>query len=97
MAHLQRLAGGQDSALLVAQAYTPLRQAPLRVGLLPAIGPACIGRFLGGFRDQPPGVERAVSEGSVAMLAKRLDSADLDVAVTNAAGGFGDQFRTEKR
>ncbi len=76
--HLRRLAGEQDNALIVAQNYKLLKQAPLRVGILPTIGPARIGRFLGVFRDQHPGVELAVSEGSVATLAKRLASADLD-------------------
>lgn len=94
--HLQRLAGEQDNALLVAQNYKLLKQAPLRVGILPTIGPARIGRFLAVFRDQHPGVELAVSEGSVETLAKRLSSADLDVAVANAAGGFGDEFRAEQ-
>lgn len=93
--HLQRLAGEQDNALTVAQNYKLLKQAPLRVGILPTIGPARIGRYLGVFRDKHPGVELAVSEGSVANLAKRLGSADLDIAVTNAAGGVGAEFRTE--
>ena len=93
--HLQRLAGEQDNALIVAKNYKLLKQAPLRVGILPTIGPARIGRFLGVFRDNHPGVELAVSEGSAEALAKRLASADLDIAVANAIGGFGDEFRAE--
>ena len=93
--HLQRLAGEQDNALIVAKNYKLLKQAPLRVGILPTIGPARIGRFLGVFRDNHPGVELAVSEGSAETLARRLVSADLDIAVANAIGGFGDEFRAE--
>jgi DNA-binding transcriptional LysR family regulator len=93
--HLQRLAGEQDAALTVAKNYKLLKQAPLRVGILPTIGPGRIGRFLGGFRDSHPGVELAVSEGSAETLAKQLAGADLDVAVANAIGGFGDEFRAE--
>lgn len=93
--HLQRLAGEQDAALTVAKNYKLLKQAPLRVGVMPTIGPGRIGRFLGVFRENHPGVELAVSEGSVETLAKQLASAELDVAVANAVGGFGDEFRAE--
>jgi len=79
--HLQRLAGEQDAALTVAKNFKLLRQAPLRVGILPTIGPARIGRFLAVFRDSHPGVEFAVSEGSTDVLAKQLERAELDVVV----------------
>jgi DNA-binding transcriptional LysR family regulator len=93
--HLQRLAGEQDAALAVAKNFKLLRQAPLRVGILPTIGPARIGRFLGRFRDDHPGVELAVSEGGGEALARQLERAELDVAVGNAVAGFGDPFRSE--
>jgi len=94
--HLQRLAGEQDAALTVAKNFKLLKQAPLRVGILPTIGPARIGRFLGVFRDDNPGVELAVSEGSTNTLAKQLERAELDVALANGIGGFGDPFRAEQ-
>jgi DNA-binding transcriptional LysR family regulator len=93
--HLQRLAGEQDAALAVAKNFKLLRQAPLRVGILPTIGPARIGRFLGGFRADHPGVELAVSEGGSDTLARQLERAELDVAVANGIAGFGDAFRSE--
>lgn len=93
--HLLRLAGEQDAALMVAKNFRLLRQAPLRVGVLPTIGPARIGRFLGVFRDANPGVELAVSEGGTDALARQLEQAELDVALTNGIAGFGDSFRAQ--
>lgn len=92
--HLQRLAAEQDAALTVARNFKLLKQAPLRVGILPTIGPARIGRLLGRFRHAHPGIELAVSEGPAQTLARRLAAAELDLAVANGAGGdFGDAFR----
>jgi len=93
--HLQRLAGEQDAVITVAKNYRLLKQTPLRVGILPTIGPARIGLFLRTFRDRNPGIELAVSEGSTETLAKRLEAAELDLAIANAAD-FGDEFRSEK-
>jgi len=94
--HLQRLSVEQDAALTVAKNFKLLRQAPLRVGILPTIGPARIGRFLALFRNGNPGVELAVSEGSSDTLARQLERAELDVALANALAGFGDAFRSER-
>ncbi len=93
--HLQRLTGEQEAALAVAQNFKLLKQAPLRVGILPTIGPVRVGRFLGTFRDRHPGVELAVSEGSSEELARKLERAELDVAIANAVGGFGEPFRAQ--
>jgi DNA-binding transcriptional LysR family regulator len=93
--HLKRLAGEQEAALAVARNFKLLRQAPLRVGILPTIGPARIGRFLALFRHRHPGVELAVSEGSGEALARQLERAELDLAVANDTGSFGDPFRRE--
>ena len=91
--HLQRLASEQDAALTVAKNFKLLKQTPLRVGILPTIGPARIGRFLSVFRDTYPGIEFAVSEGTTDKLSKALERAELDVAVANGIAGFGDPFR----
>lgn len=93
--HLQRLTGEQDAALTVARNFKLLRQAPLRVGILPTIGPARIARFLAAFRDRHPGVEVAVSEAGAEALARQLELAQLDLAVASDGAGFGDAFRSE--
>ena len=93
--HLERLAGEQEAALTVAKNFRLLRQTPLRVGILPTIGPARIGGFLREFRDANPGVETAISEGSAESLSRRLEAAELDLAIANPAAGFGDGFRSE--
>jgi len=92
--HFERLVGEQDAALTVAKNFRLLRQAPLRLGVLPTIGPARIGRFLSVFREGNPGVEVAVSEGSSETLRRRLEGAELDVAIANPAAGFDDAFRS---
>lgn len=93
--HLERLAGEQDAALTVARNFRLLRQAPLRVGILPTIGPARMARALKGFRDGHPGIELAVSEGSAESLARQLEAAELDVALVSDGAGLGDVFRSE--
>jgi DNA-binding transcriptional LysR family regulator len=93
--HLKRLASEQDAALTVAKNFSLLRQAPLRLGILPTIGPARVGRFLGEFRNRHPGVELAVSEGSSEALARQLERAELDIAIANSAAGFGEGYRTQ--
>lgn len=92
---LLRLAGEQDAALALAKNFKLLKQAPLRVGILPTIGPLRIGRFLGLFRDRHPGVEVAVSEGAIDVLAHQLERAELDIALANGMTVFGDPFRAE--
>lgn len=93
--HLERLAGEQEAALTVAKNFRLMRHTPLRVGVLPTIGPARIGGFLREFRDANPGVETAISEGLAESLARRLEAAELDLAIANPAAGFGDSFRSE--
>ncbi len=92
---LQRLAGEQDAALTLAKNFKLLKQTPLRVGILPTIGPLRIGRFFGLFRDRHPGVEVAVSEGAIDALAHQLERAEIDVALANGMAVFGDAFRGE--
>lgn len=94
--HLQRLAGEQDAAITVARNFRLLKQAPLRLGVLPTIGPARIGRYLRHFRDQHPGIEVAVSEAGVDRLAHQLEAAQLDIAIANGSVGFGAAFRSQR-
>lgn len=93
--YLQRLAGEQDAVLTVARNFRLLAQAPLRIGILPTIGPMRIGRFLRAFRDAHAGVELAVSEGSVDRLTAQLEGAEIDVAIVNLSGRLDDRFRHE--
>ncbi|WP_418317249.1 LysR family transcriptional regulator [Piscinibacter sakaiensis] len=93
--YLQRLAGEQDAVLTVARNYKLLAQAPLRIGILPTIGPLRIGRFLRVFRDEHPGIELAVSEGSVGQLTEQLEQAAIDVAIANLTGRIDDRFRQQ--
>lgn len=91
--YLQRLAGEQDAVLTVAMNYKLLTQAPLRIGILPTIGPVRIGRFLRSFRDAHTGVELAISEGSADDLTQQIERAEIDVAIANVVGRMDDRFR----
>jgi DNA-binding transcriptional LysR family regulator len=92
--HFVRLLEEQNAALTAARDFRLLRQSPLRVGVLPTIGPARVGSFLTVFRDGNPGVEVAISEGAAETLARQLQSAELDMALGNPAGGFDDSLRS---
>lgn len=91
--HLQRLAAEQQAALAAAQNFRLLRQAPLRIGVLPSIGPAGLGAFLKNFIARHPSLELALSEGRSDHLARQLEAAEIDIALANPAVGFGDTFR----
>jgi DNA-binding transcriptional LysR family regulator len=93
--HLQRLAAEQQAALAAAQNFRLLRQAPLRIGVLPSIGPAGLGAFLKNFIARHPSLELALSEGPSDRLARQLEAAEIDLALANPAVGFGDTFRGE--
>jgi DNA-binding transcriptional LysR family regulator len=93
--HLQRLAAEQEAALAAAQNFRLLRQAPLRIGVLPSIGPAGVGAFLKTFSARHPSLELAISEGTTERLARQLEAAEIDLALGNPAVGFGDTFRSQ--
>lgn len=93
--HLQRLAAEQQAALAAAQNFRLLRQAPLRIGVLPSIGPAGLGAFLKNFSARHPTLELAISEGTSERLTRQLEAAEIDLALGNPAVGFGDGFRSQ--
>src|SRR6185503_2099549 len=71
--HLEKLAGEKDAAMEVARNFRLLRATPLRIGVMPTIGPARVAGYLALFRRDHPGIDVAVSEAPLAQLLHRLE------------------------
>lgn len=93
--HLQQVLERSDAAEEVARNFRQLRQAPLRVGVIPTIGPARLSGFFASFRNQFPGVELSVHEDQFDRLAGQLERDEIDYAITSAPAGLPDSLRGE--
>src|SRR5215470_19130849 len=69
-----------------ANRFLSNREKPLRVGIMPSVGPLYLAPFLARFGALHPGIELAFAEGEAARLEELLLGGDLDVAV---AAGLG--------
>ncbi len=93
--HLEQVVGETQRVEDVARKFKLLKQAPLRVGTLPTIGPAQLARFFESFRNEHRGIEVTVHEAPLAELLRTLEAGDLDLALVSAPQGTGDVFRSE--
>jgi DNA-binding transcriptional LysR family regulator len=93
--HLEQVLGETHRAEAVVRNFHLLRQAPLRVGSMPTIGPVRLAQFFAHFRALHPGVELSVHESHVGGLLKELEANELDLAVVSSPGTVGDVFRSE--
>jgi DNA-binding transcriptional LysR family regulator len=93
--NLARILEQTEVAETVAESFRLLKQEPIRVGILSTIGPGRLSRFLADFGQECPGVEVAVSEGSLDQLAAKLDADELDLAILNGLDRFRDGYRLE--
>jgi DNA-binding transcriptional LysR family regulator len=91
---LQQLQDQAESAQSVAASFRLLHKAPLRIGVLPTIGPLRLSRFLAAFQADYPGIEVTVEESALAGLCQRLADGKLDIAVLSSPASLGDDFRT---
>ena len=94
--HLEKLSYEKDAAIEVARNFRLLRATPLRIGVMPTIGPARVSRCLALFRASHPGIEVAVSEAPLDGLLHRLEENELDLALACAPRGLPDAFRSER-
>jgi DNA-binding transcriptional LysR family regulator len=94
--HLEQVLGERDAALQVARDFRLLRSTPLRIGVIPTIGPVRLAGFFEQYRGKNPGVELAVREAPLETLLGELERSELDLAIVNAPGGLGDTFRSER-
>jgi DNA-binding transcriptional LysR family regulator len=93
--HLEHALGETQRAAAVVRNFHLLRQAPLRIGAMPSIGPLRLARFFAHFRSLHPGVELTVHEQELSGLLKELEANELDIAIVAPPGGVTDVFRTE--
>ena len=93
--HLEKLFNEKDAAMEVARNFRLLRATPLRIGVMPTIGPARVSRCLALFRATHPGIEVAVSEAPLEGLLHRLEDNELDLALASAPRGLPDAVRSE--
>jgi DNA-binding transcriptional LysR family regulator len=93
--HLEKLLTEKDAAMEVARNFRLLRTTPLRIGVMPVIGPARVSRRLAQFRAMHPGIEIAVSEAPLERLLRQLEANELDLALASAPQGLPDTFRSE--
>jgi DNA-binding transcriptional LysR family regulator len=73
-----------DSAKTTARRFVKTEVKPLRLGIMPSVGPLYLAPFLARFGTRHPGIELALVEGEAARLEELLLGGSLDVAV--AAG-----------
>lgn len=92
--HFDQALGETRRAADVARNFRLLKQAPLRVGTMPTIGPALLCAFFASFRDRCPGVELTVEEAPLPALLRGLEAGELEAAVVSAPQPLGAAFRT---
>jgi DNA-binding transcriptional LysR family regulator len=94
--HLAKLLGEKDAAIEVARNFRLLRGTPLRIGVMPTIGPGRVAGYLALFRSAHPGIEVAVTEAPLERLLRQLENNELDLALASAPQGLPDGFRSER-
>lgn len=94
--HLEQVLEQTHAAQALAENFRLLRQVPVRLGVLPTIGPTRLSHFLATFQQQNQGVEIAVHEELMPSLWQKLEDGEIDLAITSTAGEPDDRFRNEQ-
>jgi DNA-binding transcriptional LysR family regulator len=84
-----------DAAQNAADSYRLLHQQPVRIGVMPTLGPVRFARFLSAFERDNPGIEVAMREGRPAQLGDWLDTDELDAALLNPLEGAAAGWRID--
>jgi DNA-binding transcriptional LysR family regulator len=93
--HLKLIAEEAEAARTLAENFRLLEKAPLRLGVLSTIGHMRLARFLARLEAAHPGIELAVSEGSMSDLRGGLDAGRLDAAILSDLDGAGEALRLQ--
>jgi len=83
------LRGVLERAEAVRNAAESLRQIdrpPVRLGVMPSLGPVRFAAFLAELEEDHPGMEVSIREGDPTRLATWLEEGELDAAILNPAG-----------
>jgi len=81
---LARIEEQASHAERVAESVRVLEKASVRVGVMETIGGGRIGRQLARFQRSHPGVTVELHQAPARAIVTRLDSAEFDLAITNA-------------
>jgi DNA-binding transcriptional LysR family regulator len=84
---IKDMADQHDTVRQAAKDFRLLKQIPLRIGIMTTIGPMRLSNLLAGFKEQHPGVELGVHEGTLEELQEQLEEGQLDMAVLHAPQG----------
>ena len=91
---ITQMAEQAESVRQAAKDFRLLRQVPLKIGIMNTIGPMRLSALLAGFKEQHPGIELGVHEGSLDELQAKLDIGEIDMAVLHAPRGYPPSART---
>ena len=78
---LEEVLAQAESTKTAAHVFVEAEEKPLRLGIMPLVGPLCLAPFLARFGIGHPGIEIALVEGEAARLEELLLDGSLDVAV----------------
>jgi len=82
-----------DSTKTAAHRFMAADDKPLRLGVMPSVGPSRLAPFLAHFGALHPGIEVAFIEGEAARLEEQLLDGSLDVAVAARLGPANGRLR----
>ncbi len=88
--HAQRLIEASEAASECAANYQRLKNVPLRVGVIPTIGPVKVAEALEVFRARAPDVELEIHIDTPAILMMALEEADLEIVISNVGDAVPD-------
>jgi DNA-binding transcriptional LysR family regulator len=91
--HIAQVIDQADAARHAASEFRLLHQAPLALGVMSTVGPLRLSGLLARFKNDHPGVELGVREGSLDDLLGRLDAGKLDLAILNDPRGHAPHVR----
>lgn len=89
---LRQMIDQAERAKSIAQDFRLLDKVPVRLGVLPTIGPVRLARYLAAFQSSVEGVDVEVTEAPMDELLNRLDDDRLDLAIVNPGDGIPDSF-----
>jgi DNA-binding transcriptional LysR family regulator len=84
-----------EAAQSAAENLRLLHQPPVRVGVMPTLGPVRLARFLAEFERNHPGAEVAIREGRPRELGEWLERDELDAAILNPVDAAAESLRLE--
>jgi DNA-binding transcriptional LysR family regulator len=78
---LEEVLAQAESTKTAAHLFVEAEEKPLRLGIMPLVGPLCLAPFLARFGIEHPGIEIALVEAEAVRLEELLLDGSLDVAV----------------